>query len=156
KLPGCQNLRPADLLAFLYDQLLTLFAADQLYVTAQALLVDGHARSASGANAAVPDPWRGLPGGAWQSWTIPPGPLLGFSTPNALYSEAQIVLPQDQLLLAFTDGVTEAGRGKSQQVQHGYLQRFLSGLPAGATPRRAVLDLQDALRAHVGAGWPED
>jgi hypothetical protein len=60
-----------------------------------------------------------------------------------------------QHLLAFTDGVTEAGRGRSQHFE-GQLQGFLDALPAGLPAGHVMVRLLQALQIHAGAVWPED
>jgi serine phosphatase RsbU (regulator of sigma subunit) len=58
-------------------------------------------------------------------------------------------------LLAFTDGVTEAGRSHGQLFQ-GQLHSFLDALPAGLSAGQVVVRLLQALQIHAGAVWPED
>jgi serine phosphatase RsbU (regulator of sigma subunit) len=155
-----QDRRPADLLAALDAAVEHHWETAGLFVTAQALLLDGRVKAVCGANAALPDPFIGRPGGTWQAWGLPPGPLLGISAAGgaAAFQEVNVALPPDHVLVALTDGVTEAGRRGPGQFQHGQLSHFMNGLPPGADPRRVVLDLFAALRAHVGssAAWPED
>jgi serine phosphatase RsbU (regulator of sigma subunit) len=73
------------------------------------------------------------------------------------FPEASASLPAGASLLAFTDGVTEAGMNSSvPQFQRGALAAFLAGLPDGLPPAEILSRLGAALRAHVGADWPDD
>jgi serine phosphatase RsbU (regulator of sigma subunit) len=73
------------------------------------------------------------------------------------YQEVTTPLAAGDCLLAFTDGVTEAGaRSSVPQFQQSGLATFLTGVPATATPAEIVQGLLAALNAHVGATWPDD
>jgi serine phosphatase RsbU (regulator of sigma subunit) len=85
----------------------------------------------------------------------PGGTLLGVAQPDEVYQEGQRALGADQQLLAFTDGVTEAGQSLGRQFQ-GRIQGFLDALPAGLPVGQVVLRLLQALQVHAGAAWPED
>ena len=61
-----------------------------------------------------------------------------------------------QQVLAFTDGVTEAGASGGKQFQYGDLTWFLSHLPGGLLVDQVVGQLVRALQSHVTVGWPED
>ncbi len=154
--PDCQDLRPAELLTKLHGWLEPEWNATQQFVAALALLVNGTGGTADGANAGLPEPQLGQPGGAWQTWQLPPGPFLGIPLFAPSFQEGRVPLQPDQHLVAFTDGVSEAGRGKSSLFQGRPLQAFLAGQPAGTTPQQVVDELLQALQGHVGAGWPED
>ncbi len=154
--PACQNRRPAELLTVLHNGLQQEWLTTSRFAAAMALLVNLQARTAEGSNAGLPDPQVGQPGAAWQRWQVPPGLLLGIPLFDPPFQDASILLPPGQHLLAFTDGVTEAGSGHSNQFQRGPLQAFLAGLPAGTAPQQVVDGLLQALQTHVGAGWPED
>jgi len=61
------------------------------------------------------------------------------------------------MLLACSDGVTEASNQASQQFRHGgHLAHFLAGLPGTRTARQVVDGLFQQVSAFVGAGWPQD
>jgi phosphoserine phosphatase RsbU/P len=156
--PVCENLRPAELLTLLNGMLQQAFAATGRFVAALALLANGQSGTVTGGNAGQPAPHIGQPGGNWQAWGLPGGAPLGILIPGGGYQEAVAPLTAGQYLLAFTDGVSEAGasKGKMFQFQHGPLQAFLAGLPAGLTADQIVLRLVSALQAHVGGNWPED
>jgi serine phosphatase RsbU (regulator of sigma subunit) len=151
-----QDRQPAELLTELHDQLQTECAATGQFVAALALLVDRQGGTVTGSNAGVPEPQLGQPGSAWQTWSLPRGVLLGLPLFVVPFQEASAPLLAAEYLLAFTDGVSEAGRGKSSLFQSGPLQSFLATLPAGLVPRQVVHELLRALQAHVGTGWSED
>jgi serine phosphatase RsbU (regulator of sigma subunit) len=154
--PDCQDLRPAELLTKLHGWLEPEWNATQQFVAALALLVNRAGGMAEGANAGLPQPQLGQPGAAWQTWSLPPGTFLGIPFVTPFFQEASAALQPDQHLLAFTDGVTEAGRGKSHLFQGGPFQAFLASLLAGMTIQQVIDELLQALQGHVGAGWPED
>jgi serine phosphatase RsbU (regulator of sigma subunit) len=154
--PRCHDLRPAELLLLLDQMLEAEFNGNGRFVAALALLVDWQGGTVEGANAGLPEPRHGDGGGVWQAWSFPSGPLLGLCLPGAAWQNASIPLLAGHYLLAFTDGVTEAGQGKSFQFQQGALQAYLAGLPAGTTPEQAIEGLLQELRLHVGTTWPED
>lgn len=151
--PLCHDRRPEELLGILDDFLESEFIATGRFVSALALLIAGPKVEA--ANAGIPDPQIGDPP-SWQMWPLPPGSLLGLRMPGAAFQQASTTLLPGHFLLAFSDGVAEAGRGKSSQFQHGPLQAFLSGLPTGATAAQLVTALFGTLRSYVGPDWPED
>jgi len=153
-LPRCDNKQPGILLAALNDALQLEFFHSGRFVAALAVLIDAGGLTA--ANAGQPDPWIGEPGGTWQAWTVPGGTFLGVAPLGAKYDEEAIQLPADSHFLAFTDGVTEAGRGRSALFAKGHLPAFLAGLPAGLSAGLLVVRLLQALQIHAGQGWPED
>jgi serine phosphatase RsbU (regulator of sigma subunit) len=59
-------------------------------------------------------------------------------------------------VLAFTDGVTEAGATQGPQFQHGPLQALLAGLPDNLSADEVVARLLAGVQAHAGTAWPED
>jgi serine phosphatase RsbU (regulator of sigma subunit) len=153
-LPVCDNKRPGILLAALNDLLEDEFLDSGRFVAALAVLIDTGGLTA--ANAGQPDPWIGQPGGAWQAWAVPGGTFLGVAPLGTEYDEVALQLPPESHLLAFTDGVTEAGRGRSDLFAMGHLPAFLAGLPAGLPVGLLVVRLLQALQIHSGQGWPED
>jgi serine phosphatase RsbU (regulator of sigma subunit) len=83
--------------------------------------------------------------------------LLGGPDPNATYQEAATPLPPTGSLLAFSDGVTEAGAHSGlPQFQHARLPALLGGLPVGMKAVEVMTALMTTLQGHVGANWPED
>ncbi len=152
--PVCEKQQPANLLQILNGMLQQTFAATNRFVAALAVLFDVHGQLI-GSNAGQPEPWLGQPGAAWQPWTVPGGTFLGVAQPDEEYQEGPAVLPVGQQLLAFTDGVTEAGRSQGRLFQ-GQLQAFLAGLPPGLSAGQVVVRLLQALQIHAGAVWPED
>jgi serine phosphatase RsbU (regulator of sigma subunit) len=155
-LPLCWDLGTGELLAVLHQQLQPTWDSYGRFVAAQTLLVDASGRTIEGANAALPEPRLGPPGGAWTTWPLPSGSPLGLPVPIPSYPSATALLHPAYCLLAFTDGVTEAGHSMSRQFQHGPLQAFLASLPAGITPQHLVGELRRVLMSHAGTGWPED
>jgi serine phosphatase RsbU (regulator of sigma subunit) len=153
----CQGLAPADLLKTLHGMLESEYAATGRFVTALALLVDGTQGTVVASNAAVPEPLLGEPGGSWQTWSISGVAPLGLPIPDMDFADTLRSLAPGEHLLAFTDGVTEAGVmcGKDQ-FQHGHLHTCLNGLPAGTSVDQVVEALRQAVQGHVGANWPED
>ncbi len=146
-----------DLLTYLNQALRQEFATTGRFVAALCLKVDGTTGTVVGANAAQPEPLLGQAGAAWQSWSLPGGTFLGVELPNHGYQQATAPLASRQQLLAFTDGVSEAGaKAVASQFQHGPLQTFFGRLSAGLSCQDIVDRLMQALQQHVGAAWPDD
>ena len=102
--------------------------------------------------------WLGWPGGAWQPWDLPIGPPLGITDPALPgYAKHSLTLLAGQQLLAFTDGVTEAGKTSvpPSLFQH-QMPAFLAALPQAAPADEVVGTLVGALQTRAGASWPED
>ncbi len=152
--PICANRRPADLLQLLNGMLQQAFAATTRFVAALAVLFEDNGNLAA-SNAGQPLPWIGQPGAAWQEWAVPGGTFLGVAQPDEAYPEGAAALGVGQLLLTFTDGVTEAGASHGQLFQ-GQLPGFLQALPVGLPAGQVVVRLLQALQVHAGAAWPED
>lgn len=155
--PVCENLRPEALLTTLNELLLDVIAMGVTggrFAATVALLLD-RSGTLTASNAGQPLPWIGVPGSLWQSWPLPPGTLLGILSPGG-YSEVSTSLTTGQQLLAFSDGIAEAGAKQGNQFQHGPWQAFVNGLPFGTRPQDVVERLLLAARGHVGAGWPDD
>lgn len=152
-----QNRRPADLLQWLHDALAPQSDVTGNYVAAMATWVDPHHRDAIAANAGQPEPYVRRPGMAWQVWNVPAGMWLGVVEGGVPYDEATTPLASGDSLLAFTDGITEAGAHTPgvAQFQHGGLAAFLTDLPE-EEPVEVVGGLMTALSDHVGATWPDD
>jgi serine phosphatase RsbU (regulator of sigma subunit) len=153
--PTCENRQPADLLQGLHEALAPLWDVTLMFATALALLVDARIEDITASNAAQPEPWLGQPGGAWLRWVLPAGTPLGIPASAVSFQDA--VTPLHESLLAFTDGVSEAGaKSGVPRFQHAGLPAFLAGLAAAATPSSIVSGLVSALQKHVGANWPDD
>jgi sigma-B regulation protein RsbU (phosphoserine phosphatase) len=152
--PVCENQQPAALLQILNGMLQQTFAATNSFVAGLAVLFDGQGQLTA-SNAGQPAPWVGQPGASWQPWAVPGGTFLGVAEPDEEYPEGLAALQVGQQLLAFTDGVTEAGRAHGRLFE-GQLQGFLDGLPAGLSVGQVVVRLLQALQIHAGAAWPED
>src|SRR5262249_1291670 len=122
--PLCENQRPSALLQILNGMLQQTFAATCRFVAALAVLVDAKGnRTAS--NAGQPQPWIGQSGKTWQPGAVPGGTFQGVAQPDEVYQEGTVALQ-----VAFTDGVSEAGAGRSDRQQFaGRLQGFLDALP---------------------------
>ena len=154
--PLYEDLQPAELLTRLNARLQAEFTATGRFVAAQALLADKQRGTVTGANASQPEPHIRQPGAVWQPWHLPNGPPLGIISPPGGYREAATPLTVGQQLLAFTDGVSEAGASRANQFQSGQLQWLLSNLPAGLLADQVVAQLLQLLQGHVPTGWPED
>jgi sigma-B regulation protein RsbU (phosphoserine phosphatase) len=152
--PVCENQQPAALLQILNGMLQQTFAATSRFVAGLAILFDSRGHLIA-SNAGQPEPWVGQPGVGWQAWPVPGATFLGVAQPDEVYPEGARALGADQQLLAFTDGVTEAGQARGQQFQ-GQLHAFLDALPAGLPVGQVVVRLLQALQIHAGAAWPED
>jgi sigma-B regulation protein RsbU (phosphoserine phosphatase) len=152
--PRCAGLDPADLLDQLNGMLEQEFLSTGRFVVALALCVDAQG-TVMAANAGQPSPHLGTPGSAWSQWDVPGGTPLGID-PTAAYSQGSMPVPAGQFLLAFTDGVSEAGAGRGDLFQNGGLASFLAGSIPGDTPQGITVRLLAALLAHAGGLWPED
>jgi serine phosphatase RsbU (regulator of sigma subunit) len=149
---ACHDQQPADLLQILNGMLQQTFAATMRFVAALAILIDGTG-AVIASNAGQPAPWVGQPGGNWQQWAVPGRTFLGVAQPDEAYAEGPVVLAPGQNLLAFTDGVTEAGRWR-KDLFAGRIPDFLSSLPAGLSAGQVVVRLLQALQVHAGADYP--
>jgi serine phosphatase RsbU (regulator of sigma subunit) len=154
--PFFADLLPGRLLTRLNERLQTEFTVTGRFVTALALLADEQRGILTGANASQPQPYARQFGAGWHPWQLPNGLPLGILVPTGAYQEAATTLAVGQHLLAFTDGVTEAGATLGNQFQHGHLQRLLTSLPPGLPADQVVAQLLQALQSHVPTGWPED
>jgi hypothetical protein len=127
--PVCWNLRPAGLLALLNAWLAPVWDEQQLFVAAQAFLVQADG-TLIGANAAIPDPRHRTAAPASFPWNLPGGTMLGPVTPQA-WNEDTLSLAAGEGLLAF-----HRWRGRGRQ-------------PAIRSSPRCVPDRRSA-RAGVG------
>jgi hypothetical protein len=146
--PRCWNLRPARLLTLLNSWLAPVWDEEGVFVAAQVVLVQPDGNLA-GSNAAIPDPRQRttIPGSV--AWNLPGGTMLGPVTPQT-YNEDLLYLAPGQGLLAFTDGVSEAGNPHFGTT---LLDTFLVADPLGPG---LVGRLFAALQQHVQAAWPAD
>jgi serine phosphatase RsbU (regulator of sigma subunit) len=154
--PRCADLQPASLLTILNELLQVEFTVTGRFVAALVLLAEWQHGTLIGGIASQPEPFVGQPGAVWQPWHLPSGPPLGIIIPATGYQEDAMTLAVGQQLLAFSDGVAEAGARKGIQFQHGSLQWFLANLPSGLPGDQLLVLLVQALQAHVPTGWPED
>lgn len=152
--PHCQKRSPTDLIHTLHGMLQPLWAGTQRFVAALALLVNGQTGVIEGCAAGLPFPVVGRPGCNWSLWRLPAGGLLGVPMVGA-FVPATTQLEPEQMLLAFTDGVIEAG---APSAQFGYerLITFLRQLPPGMSGAEVLRALFGALQQHEGANWPRD
>ncbi len=154
---GTEGLEPSALLDLLHGRVAAEWDRTNNLACALAVKVGPPDEEVVVSNAAQPSPWLRLPGAAWLEWSWPGGPLLGLPFAGVDFPEASALLPAGASLLAFTDGVTEAGAKSGVGLfQRGPLAAFLGGLPDGAAPAEVVARLEAALRAYVGAAWPDD
>jgi serine phosphatase RsbU (regulator of sigma subunit) len=146
-----------ELLKKLNEALQQEFAATGRFVAALALRIDPSTQSLEGSTAAQPDPFRRQPGSAWALWPVAGGPPLGVPDPSFPYPACAGRLIIGEALLAFTDGVTEAGAHSVRpQFQRGELQACLAQVPDGASSQQVVDGLMLALHHYVLSAWPED
>jgi hypothetical protein len=146
--PHCWNLRPAGLLTLLNSWLAPVWNQESIFVAAQVVLVQVDGKL-TGSNAAIPDPRQRTPAPGSVAWNLPGGTMLGPVTPQA-YTEDVLYLAPGHGLLAFTDGVSEAG---NPHFGTALLDAFLVADPLGPG---LVGRLFAALHQHVQAGWPAD
>jgi PAS domain S-box-containing protein len=78
------------------------------------------------------------------------GPPLGVST-NLGFSELEFVLNSGDALLLFTDGISEAGQTRRQQLGIEGLSRYFSLLPADIGSQAQADQLVETVRAHAGS-----
>jgi serine phosphatase RsbU (regulator of sigma subunit) len=150
------NLTPAELLQTLNRLFGPIYQTSSRFMTGLALLIDGRNGTLEAATAGQPVPWVGVPGSAWAEWPLPPGSLLGLGGTPASYQSASRTLASGECVLAFSDGVSEAGAMQGNQFQHGFLQHFLASLSSGLSSEQIIDGLMHTLRAHVPTGWPQD
>ena len=124
--PACWDLRPAGLLTLLNTWLIPVWEEQQIYVTAQAFLVQGDG-TLVGSNAAIPDPRHRTLAPASVTWALPGGTMLGPVSPQT-WTEGSLALAGGEGLLGFTDGVSEAGNPQFGQT---HLDAFLAADPLG-------------------------
>jgi hypothetical protein len=147
------GLQPAELLRELHQALANEWDRTGNFACALAVKADTSA-GVLAAKAATPAPWVRL-GAGWREWVWPGSPPLGLPIFDMGFVDVADAFPAGASLLAFTDGVTEAGaKGGAGQFQHGGLAAFLAGAAGG--PNAAVAGLIAAVRAHVGPSWPDD
>jgi phosphoserine phosphatase RsbU/P len=154
--PTYLNRGAGELLTRLNGLLQAEFSTTGRFVAALSFLVGGQNGRVTGANASQPEPLLGQPSVGWQTWHLPNGPPLGILISPAGYQEATTTLTGGEQLLAFTDGVTEAGTRQGHQFQNGPLLWSLGGFPPGLPAHEVVAELLGALQGHVQANWPED
>jgi sigma-B regulation protein RsbU (phosphoserine phosphatase) len=151
---ACAGRSPADLLQTLHGLLQPVWAQTGRFAAALALRVarDG---SLQGAVAGAPAP-RGRPAG--QPWTVHAlagGPLLGVPM-ESRYAQTDLPLGAGAMLLACTDGVTEARDSSGFQYARVRLGTFLTRLGDDAEGPAVLAALLADLRDHVGPTWPQD
>ena len=146
--PRCWDLRPAGLLTLLNAWLAPVWDESGIYVTAQAFLLlrDG---TVIGSNAAIPNPRQRTATPASVVWNLPGGTMLGPVTPQA-WTEDMLTLALGEGLLAYTDGVSEAG---TPQFGLALLDAFLVADTLGPG---LVGRLIGALQQHAPIDWPGD
>jgi phosphoserine phosphatase RsbU/P len=84
---------------------------------------------------------------------VPTGPALGLY-PDTAYAAARVTLQQGDVLLAYTDGITEARNGEGNLFSRRRLLSLLDQPPATAN---ALLDrIEAAIRNHVGQALQAD
>ncbi len=151
---ACAGRTPAQLLQTLHAMLQPVWAQTGRFVAALTLRV-GRDGSVQGAVAGVPPPWGRAAGQAWTIRPISGGVPLGVPMESS-YGQTDLPLGPAGMLLACTDGVTEAKDSSGQLYGQGPFGRFLAG-PGDGLQAAEILDaLLADLREHVGEAWPED
>jgi phosphoserine phosphatase RsbU/P len=88
-----------------------------------------------------------------KAYLVPTGPALGLR-PDTAFASAQLTLQPGDVLLAYTDGVTEARDGEGQLFSRRRLLSLLDQPPATAN---VLLDrIEAAIRRHVGQALQAD
>lgn len=95
------------------------------------------------------------PGGSARWLRLPPGLVLG-AVPGAAYGTGSLTLARGEVVLAYTDGVTEAMDLQGRMFTEGRLLESARAL-AGASPQELVDGLDAAVRAFaLGAVQSDD
>jgi len=140
-----EALSPAALALRLNDQLLR-HAPRSRFITAVIALCDPQTGEVRYVNAGQNPPMvRRASGGI--EWLAPTGMALGLSR-RAAYEEAVITLAPGDLLLAYSDGITEAASPSGEPFDEAGLRTLanhLAGLRAGLVARRVI----DEVAAHT-------
>jgi sigma-B regulation protein RsbU (phosphoserine phosphatase) len=150
---ACAGRSPADLLQTLHGMLQPVWAQTGKFVAALVLWV-GPNGSLQGAAAGVPPPQGRSAGQPWAVRALAGGPLLGVPL-EGRYGQSDLPLGSGAMLLACTDGVTEARDPSGLMYGHGRLAEFLARLAEAEGPALLAGLLAD-LRDHVGPAWPQD
>ncbi len=93
-------------------------------------------------------------GGRFREVDAPVNGILGPGVQHS-WATAELTLQPGDLLLAYTDGLTEARVAGGQEFGDGPLQAFLHTLPAGRSSYETVLQVHDELR-RVSADQVDD
>jgi sigma-B regulation protein RsbU (phosphoserine phosphatase) len=152
--PCCANLSPADLLQVLHGLLQPVWLDTGKFVVALALLVTGSG-IVEAAAAGAPPPMLLRSRGVWSPWQVATAPPLGAPT-NLPHHASSLELARGDVLLAFTDGLTEARSTSQEQYQHGRFLDFLQGIPPDTTGAPLLDGLLADVCEHVGQSWPDD
>jgi serine phosphatase RsbU (regulator of sigma subunit) len=137
----------------LHGLLQTVWLETDRFVAALALLVDGSGAVEASA-AGLPFPML-RSHGTWSKWQLATAPPLGLPT-NVPPQPTGLEFAPGDVLLAFTDGLSEAGKLANRQYQYERLQPFLQGVPSDAAGAPLLDALLDDVRRHVDTGWPDD
>ncbi len=140
-----EALSPAALALRLNDQLLR-HAPRSRFITAVIALCDPKTGEVRYVNAGQNPPLVRRASGALE-WLAPTGMALGLSR-KAAYEEAVLTLAQGDLLLAYSDGITEAASPSGVPFDDAGLRTLathLAGLRAGLVARRVI----DEVIAHT-------
>jgi phosphoserine phosphatase RsbU/P len=124
------------------------------YVTAVYGVLDGPRRRLTYANAGHNPPLVLRRDGRVE-WLTEGGLMLG-SFPDAKYREAWVDLEPEDLVVLYTDGITEALSPAGEMFGTEQLVDVSRGRGAGETARRTCARLLEAVRTHTGGVHAED
>jgi serine phosphatase RsbU (regulator of sigma subunit) len=152
---ACAGLPPGELLGRLHGMLQPVWALTERFVAALAVLVGGRDGLLRASAAGLPSPWGRTPQGGWGVCELAGGIILGAPFEGS-YGQTDLVLGPGALVLAFSDGLSEARDPEGRQYGRGPLDSLLGRLPAGVDGPPLVEALLADVRAHVGPPWPQD
>ena len=156
--PTLLNLPPNQLLTRLNAMLAPVWAETCTFVAATALLIDQKQVCITAAGAANPNPVCKLANGAAVTWKIPGGTPLGLPTEESVpYAQGDVELAVGDMLLCFTDGVTDARPpGAGPSFGSAGVRGFVGRQPCGVSPDQLVTSLWIELQALAQNEWAQD
>jgi serine phosphatase RsbU (regulator of sigma subunit) len=152
---ACAGLAPAELLRRLHGMLQPVWALTGRFVAALAVLVAGPDGVLRAAGAGLPPPWARAANAGWAAWEPAGGVPLGIPVEDP-YGQSDLAVGPGALVLAFSDGLSEAQDAAGRQYAHGPMATLLGALPEGVAGPTLLEALLADVRGHVGALWPQD